>query len=494
MKIDKFKRMNAKKINRITFFLIVSTIAINSGCNQKTTIESKPNIILFVSDDHGNDALGCYGNPVIKTPNMDLLASEGVRFTNAFCTSASCAASRSVILTGQFGHATGSFGHVHDYHHFSTYDTIKSLPVLLEDAGYLTARIGKYHVAPESVYRFNTVLKANPRSTFEMAEKCSDVINADQPFFLYFCPDDPHRGAPFTPEPWNKPNDFGNREEGYPGVETIKYDPENVIAPDFLPDTKESREEIAQYYQSVSRIDQGLGKLLEQLADAGKTENTIIIYISDNGIAFPGAKTTLYEPGMKLPCIVKNPQIDEKGIVNNAMITWADLTPTILEMAGSDISGLNFHGRSFKNILGEEKTEGWDEVFASHTFHEITMYYPMRVYRERDYKLIWNIAWRTEYPFASDLWASSTWQGIYRNNNEYFGNRKVKDYLYRQEFELYNLSTDPNELINLAYNENFADILGRMKNKLKAFQKSTRDPWLIMWDHDDSLTGTGVNL
>ena len=89
----------------------------------------RPNIILFVSDDHGTDALGCYGNPVVKTPNMDRLAAEGVRFTRAYCTSASCAASRSVILTGLYGHATSSYGHVHDYHHFSTYETVKSLPV-----------------------------------------------------------------------------------------------------------------------------------------------------------------------------------------------------------------------------------------------------------------------------------------------------------------------------------------------------------------------------
>ncbi len=80
----------------------------------------QPNIILFVSDDHGIDALGCYGNPVVKTPNMDQLAAEGIRFTRAYCTSASCAASRAVILTGIYGHATGSYGHVHDYHHFSS--------------------------------------------------------------------------------------------------------------------------------------------------------------------------------------------------------------------------------------------------------------------------------------------------------------------------------------------------------------------------------------
>jgi N-sulfoglucosamine sulfohydrolase len=464
------------------------------GCQPAQEQTTRPNIILFVADDHGTDALGCYGNPVIQTPNLDNLADEGVRFTNAYCTSASCAASRSVILTGKYGHATGSYGHVHEYHHFSTFDTVQSLPVLLEEQGYLTARIGKYHLAPESVYYFQEILEADPRNTVEMANKCKDIINSEKPFFLYFCTDDPHRGAPFQPDPWNAPNDFGNREEGYPGVIKKEYDPDEVIVPDFLPDTKECREELAQYYQSVSRIDQGFGKLMEHLRESGKEENTIIIYISDNGIAFPGAKTTVYEPGIKLPCIVKSPDLNQKGIVNNAMISWVDITPTILDMAGIDIEKMNFHGRSFNKILDQLDPAGWDRVYASHTFHEITMYYPMRVIRKDNMKLIWNIAYGLEYPFASDLWISSTWQGIHRNDKMYFGKRKVDDYLFRSEFELYNLDTDPDEINNLANSEVHQEILESLKKELKKFQKETRDPWLIMWENDASLQGSGVDL
>ena len=484
-----------QNILSVLTILVGITMLMITGCTrQAEPLSSGPNIILFVSDDHGTDALGCYGNEVIETPNLDKLAVEGTLFNNAYCTSASCAASRSVILTGRFGHATGSYGHVHDYHHFSTYDDVASLPVLLENAGYLTARIGKYHLAPEEVYKFEKVLSADPRNTVEMAERCQEVLDSDQPFFLYFCTDDPHRGAPFQPEPWDKPNNFGNREAGYQGVETKKYKPEDVVVPDFLPDTKECREELAEYYQSVSRIDQGFGKLMDMLEAAGKSENTIVIYISDNGIAFPGAKTTLYEPGIKLPCIIKDPSLENRGMSSTAMISWVDLTPTILDMAGVDYSSTSFHGRSFKGILDQENPEGWEEVYASHIFHEITMYYPMRVYRSKNYKLIWNIAWRFEYPFASDLWAASTWQGIYRKEEEYFGQRKVQDYLFRPEFELYDLSSDPGEIINLAYEDEHQELLESMKVKMKAFQKKTSDPWLIMWDHDSSLQGTGVNL
>ena len=115
------------------------------------------NIVLMVADDHGLDG-GCFGTAVPSTPNLDALATEGVNFTQAFCTTASCAASRSVMLTGLQNHANGTFGHVHGTHHFSCYDDVVSLPVMLSQAGYRTARIGKYHVAPESVYPANKAM------------------------------------------------------------------------------------------------------------------------------------------------------------------------------------------------------------------------------------------------------------------------------------------------------------------------------------------------
>lgn len=454
----------------------------------------QPNIILLVADDHGTDALGCYGNRVVRTPNLDRLAEEGVRFSNAYCTSASCSASRSAILTGMYNHAIGHYGHAHDYHHFRTFDTIRSLPSYLEEAGYYTARIGKYHLAPESVYSFNEVLECDPRSTIEMAEKCRDVLNRDEPVFLYFCFDDPHRGHPFRSDPWNRPNSFGNKPGGYPGEDVIEYSPEDVIVPDFLPDTKEAREELAEYYQSVSRIDQGIGRLIELLEESGKADNTVIIYISDNGIAFTGAKTTTYDPGIRLPCIVRTPWIKNKEMVNNAMISWIDLTPTILDFAGIDPAGMNLHGRSFKEILEEEYPSGWDEIYASHTFHEITMYYPMRVLQERRYKLIWNIAWQLPYPFASDLWASSTWQGVYRRNETHYGKRSIDAFLNRPEFELYDMVNDPHEIDNLSSRPEYSLILESMKNKIKDFQFSTGDPWMIVWDNESVIQGTGVNL
>lgn len=483
-----------KNLTITGFSLAIPALLLTNACRKLP--DERPSIILIVADDHGLDALGCYGNPVIKTPNLDNLASRGVRFTNSFCTSASSSASRSVILTGLYNHATAHYGHAHDYHHFSTYDTVRSLPVILADKGYVTGRIGKYHLAPDKVYSFQHILNANPRNTVEMAENCREFIRSSgkKPFFLYFCTDDPHRDSPFKSEPWDKPNSFGNKAEGYPGVDAVKYSPEEVLVPRFLPDTPESRAELAEYYQSVSRIDQGIGRLIKILEESGKADNTVIIYISDNGIAFPGAKTTLYDPGMRVPCIITAPEMKRKGGVCNAMITWTDLTPTILDFAGAYDSPGRFHGRSFRSVLDTENPAGWDEIYASHTFHEVTMYYPMRVVMNREYKLIWNIAWRLDYPFASDLWDSPTYQGVIKRGLKQYGKRSLENYIFRPEFELYNIVADPDEINNLASDKKYESVLNDLKQKIKDFQLRTRDPWIIKWSNENVFGGTGVNL
>ena len=424
----------------------------------------KPNVVLYVVDDQGTDDAGCYGNSVIKTPGLDALAREGTRFTHAFCTTASCSASRSVILTGLHNHATGQYGHQHRYNHFVSFPNIKSLPVLLERAGYRTASAGKYHVAPEPVYHFQQYIKGGAPA--QMAEVCKAFVTADdgKPFFLYFCTTEPHR--PF-------------RRGG-----SNTFDPKDVIVPPYLPDTPECRGELAKYYGSVQRADKGLVRLIEILKEAGHWDDTLIIYVSDNGIAFPGAKTTLYEPGMRLPCVVRNPHVKKKGVVTNAMVTWADITPTILDFAGALPAEKSFHGRSFLSVLEEEKPKGWDEIYASHTFHEITMYYPMRVVRGRKYKLIWNIAHKLDYPFASDLWASTTWQSVLKRGDKVYAKRTIEAYIHRPKFELYDLENDPYEINNLSDEPKYAELLEELKGKLKAFQKRTKDPWILKWNYE----------
>ncbi|MBN1818507.1 MAG: sulfatase-like hydrolase/transferase [Sedimentisphaerales bacterium] len=434
-----------------------------TAAQEKAPSTKRPNVILYVVDDQGSADAGCYGNPVIRTPGLDRLAENGTRFTHAFCTTASCSASRSVILSGLYNHYNGQYGHQHAYHHFSSFDYVRSLPNLLAEAGYRTARWGKYHVAPDEVYAFQQVIPGG--SPEAGAGQCESYIAArdERPFFLYFCTTEPHR--PF-------------RRDG----DTFK--PDQVIVPSYLPDLPECREELAHYYDSVERADKGLLRLLQILKQTGRWDDTVVIYLSDNGIAFPGAKTTLYEPGMRLPCVVRNPFARKTGVITDAMVNYADITPTILDLCNATPKDYSFHGRSFASVLEQEHPAGWDEIYASHTFHEITMYYPMRVVRGRRYKLIWNIAHGLEYPFASDLYASPTWQGVLKRKEEYYAKRRVQAYLHRPKFELYDLQNDPDEVKNLAEDPTYGMVLEEMKTKLKSFQKRTNDPWILKWEYE----------
>ena len=143
-----------------------------------------------------------------------------------------------------------------------------------------------------------------------------------------------------------------------------------------------------------------------------------------------------------------------------------------------------FHGQSFLLALSGGESAGHERVFASHTFHEVTMYYPMRAVRERRFKLIWNLIYETGFPFARDLWESSTWQSVLQKGDSYYADRKIEAFIHRPEFELYDLTRDPHEIDNLASNAEYRDMLIRLKEKLRKFQNDTGDPWIVKWERD----------
>ena len=179
-------------------FLCFATVALAFACPLPGNAAER-NIIFIITDDE-SPTLGCYGDKAAKTPAIDAVAADGVVFRNAFATTASCSASRSVVMSGLHNHRNGQFGHQHHYHKFSSFHDVVSLamPRVLERAGYRTGHIGKYHVAPETVYHYETYLKGNSRNAVEMAEKCRSFITGksdDRPFFLYFATSDPHRGG-----------------------------------------------------------------------------------------------------------------------------------------------------------------------------------------------------------------------------------------------------------------------------------------------------------
>ncbi len=448
--------------------------------------KNRPNIVLMVSDDHGLETLGCYGNAAVHTPRLDSLAGDGVRFTNAFCTSASCAASRANILTGLYNHATGAYGHTHGVNHFSCFDNIETLPALLNKCGYRTGRVGKKHYAPDRLFPFAWGCPDNRfgRDDVRMSEACREFVRGPAPFFLYWCSKNPHR-AFFKEDHPLRPNRFGNPLRSFPGDKEKLYAETEVQVPPFLNDTPAARAELAQYYQSISRLDRGVGKLMDVLKEEGQYDNTVVIYISDNGAAFPQAKTNLYEPGMRLPCIIRTPWQRSRGGICDGLITWTDMAPTILDFARCRRHPSKFHGRSFKNIIGEKSPKKWRAaIYASHTFHGITNYYPMRVIRTKKFKFIWNIAWKLDYSFASDLWASAYWQAMLRDGGSRLGAKSLKAYLHRPRFELYDLENDPNETKNLADKPAYGELVADFTAQLKTFQKETSDPWIHKWIYD----------
>jgi N-sulfoglucosamine sulfohydrolase len=212
---------------------------------------------------------------------------------------------------------------------------------------------------------------------------------------------------------------------------------------------------------------------------------------------------------MNLPLLVRNPLLSKQGTTCDARVAWTDLTPTILDYCqvsprprppisqgpnggGPDAERrrntrdvpVEFHGRSFLKAMSEEHPAGWDESYASHTFHEITMYYPMRVVIEGDWKLIFNIAHQLPYPFASDLYNSPTWQGVLTRGDKHYGARTVESYIHRPRFELYNLKQDPWETDNLATSSEHQATLERLQKKLQDWQKKTDDPWELKWRYE----------
>ncbi len=495
----------------------------NAG-NQTATKSAAKNVVVMVADDLGQQ-LGCYGDKQAKTPNIDRLAADGVRFTRAYCTTASCSASRSVLMTGLFNHATGHYGHAHGTGHFSTYDTINTLPVMLADCGYRTCSIGKYHLAPEATYHFefyrNEGIQGS-RNSVRMAENAKAWIaeKDDRPFFLYWCSTDPHRSGP---------SGFGNspKDDNFPGVTPTRFKAEEMQVPSWLPDDPVVRQEWAEYYEATNRFDQGVGTLMLALKETSHWDDTLVILLSDNGPPFPGAKTNLYDPGARLPLIVRDPSCSggspessrastqtsrlSDGKTTDALVAWVDITPTILDWCGVKPVGLpfvtqenglptaaarkpnkavmqplKFHGRSFLKALVDEHASknGFDEIFGSHTFHEVTMYYPMRSVISGRNKLIFNIANPLPYPFASDLYASPTWQMALKTKLAQYGKRLTTAYLHRPRFELYDLDADPDELHNLADDPQHAKRFAELQDKLKAWQKQTRDPWESKWEYE----------
>lgn len=445
------------------------------------------NILQFIADDLGL-FLHCYGDKNIQTPNIDKLASLGSRFTNAFASTASCSGSRSTIYSGLHTHENGQYGLAHGWNHFQTHDHIETLPMIFKACGYQTGIIGKVHVGPPSAYPWEFFEESHTRDVTENS-KCASTFfertkETGRPFHLTVGFRDPHRD--------DSRGGFGNQEQDCIQIEVPKYGVDDVTVPFYLTDVPEVCAELAEYYKAITRMDHGVGLILDSLETHGLTDSTMVIFVSDNGAPFLNSKTTLYDAGVRLPLIVKCPGASG-GVINPNMVSFLDILPTCLDWAGVDEKAITTPntgkspkrlGRSFLSILDSAKmlceATRDQHVFGSHTFHEIQNYWPTRILRTARFKYHRNIAWKLDFPFGSDLYGSLSWEGIRNMNGPVMiGNRPLEKYLFRGPEELFDMENDPEELHNLVGEKNFERILLEFRAKIENWQYMTNDAWLI---------------
>jgi N-sulfoglucosamine sulfohydrolase len=431
------------------------------------------NILLIVADDLGYD-LGCCGGTV-KTPALDQLVREGTLFTDAYAAVSSCSSSRASLYTGLYPHTNGMYGLSHDVHNFSLLDNVKTLPWMLKQAGYATAIVGKLHVKPITYDAWLLPEQPGNRDVAAMAHASGKWIREQsaKPWFLTIGFSDPHRASDGS--------QFGNTRD-WPEVKRERYTAADVLVPSHLPDLPDVRRDLAQYYEAVSRLDAGVGILLRELATSGHADDTLVIFLSDNGRPFPGAKDNLYYEGIHLPLIVRAPTQGKHGVRNRAMVSWIDIAPTILDWAQTtpprDYHFNPLPGRSLLPILDAQDPSGWDRVFATHSFHEINQYYPTRALRTRTHSYFANLEPTLRVPIASDVALSPSWKAITSTASARLGKRTVEAFEHRPTEELYDLAADPDEVINLASDTTHAAVLAGLRAQLAQWRTATHDPWM----------------
>jgi N-sulfoglucosamine sulfohydrolase len=427
------------------------------------------NVLLLISDNQIATDMGCYGHPDIRTPSLDALAARGTRFPYAFATVASCGPSRAAIYTGLLTHANGQYTHSHSFHNGVLARGVTTVFDLVKAGGYRTALYGKSSFTPlPGQYELNVLDTRSSRDLPTMVQRAEQFIREgrDRPFLVTLCTHDPLPMEKSAEE---------RRKLKPPTPRTI--DPQTLQVPSFLPDRPDVRDSLAEYYELIERLDDGFGQALAMLQRTGKAGSTLVMYFSDHGSSYPGAYSQ-YEPGVHVPMIVMNPEAKNRGVVTDAMVTLTDVTPTILDWTGVKGPDYPLHGRSILPVLEQEKTTGWDHVVLSHVMHEVTMYYPMRTIRDRRYKLIWNLCYQMPFMNAMEVADRSPWRLTIERGDTFIGKRTVEKFIWHDVVELYDLETDPDEVVNLAQDPKYAELRRSMSEKLLARLRATDDHWL----------------
>ena len=425
-----------------------------------------PNILLIISEDNGPE-LGCYGEPFVKTPNLDRLAEEGILFENAYVPQAGCSQSRASLLTGLYPHQNGQIGLA--TWKFRMYS--KRTPNLIsvfKQFGYRTGIIGKLHVNPEEAFPFD--FKKIPSANFsrknleEYSQFAEEFINASEmPFFLSVNYPDPHR--PFLRQVNKLPPMPLTSED----VKPLGY---------FGLDHQALKEDTANYYNSLSRLDSLIGDLLSALDHSGKSKNTIVVYLGDHGADMLRGKRTSYEGGLKIPLIIRCPEIVRPNRSVRELTSTIDLFPTFLDIVGIKPE-FKLPGRSLMPLIKNREIAWREYIFTEYHTHSAHNYYPQRTIRNNRFKLILNLQPNEINP-GYEFTKSKFYVDLDEIINEAPEHIKNAYVLMEKppEFQLYDLHTDPFEFKNLAESSEHKGILALLKEQLNLWRHKTKDPLL----------------
>ena len=433
-------------------------------CGAGLSIQAKPNIVFLLADDMSRDTWGTYGSKDCKTPNIDKLARDGMRFDRAYCSVAMCAPFRQELYSGRSPWRTGTL-----HNHSKSIPTTKSLPHYLKPLGYRVALLGKSHVGPAASYPFEYIAGGNKSKDqnphyLEKTQGFIDSCQAEKkPFCLFIASNDSH--APFT--------------TGDPSA----YDASALTVPPYWLDTPELRAELVKYYAEVSNFDGLVGMIRGELETRDLWSNTLFVVCSEQGTQLPFAKWTCYDNGLHTGIVAHWAGVTKPGAVVEELITTADVAPTFLEAAGGEIQAGDFDGKSFLKTLHGEKQVLHDYVYGAFTNCNIIdnreRIYPIRVVRDKSFSLLYNPNHGSvtsnvtltaalnmiQDPKKNGSTPAASWVQLSRKDAS--AKALVHKLHHRPEYELYNRASDPYELKNEIDNPEYSVVAKRLKASLE---------------------------
>lgn len=409
---------------------------------------ARPNFVIIIGDDCSYSDLNLYGGKNAKTPNINALAKESMMFNYCFQAAPMSSPTRHCLYTGVYPVRNGAYPN-----HTFCYDTIASFVQYFRPAGYRTALYGKQHVAPRKVFDYDYLGDySDGKMDFDKLKNyIADASSS--PFFMVVASHESH-------SPWNV---------GDPS----QWDPDKIVLPPHLVDTKETRKAFVRYLAEVEVLDSQVGNVVKILKETGAYNNTVLVFLSEQGNSFPFAKWTCYNQGLHSAMLVSYPPKIKPNTVSNALVEYVDILPTFLDIAGIEAKADRLDGKSFYPALLQKTDEHKTFTFGIQTTRGVisgSEYYGIRSAANRQYRYIRNLTPDAEFKNTATkgvLWKS--WNTAARKDD--FAAQRVHDYCYRPAEELYDIVNDPYEMKNLAANPAFAAI----KNELSA----ALDSWML---------------